>query len=449
MTDPYALSLLFLLLGLVIGALSAWLISKFRFQVRGLTREQVERQYVLKEIYDNLQRQADLYRDDLLDKEEEIRLLTGRLSSFEQHIRHLEDKLENQKEEVAALQERSRIEFENLSNRLLEEKSKQFSAQHHQQLQDILTPLREKIKAFEEGVEKRFLEETRDRISLKKEIEHLRELNLQLSQDANNLANALKGDQKTQGDWGELQLELLLEKAGLKKGLHYHAQSSYRDEEGRQKRPDFIINLPEDKHLIVDSKVSLVAYEQYFNAENGPEKEQHLKAHLNSLRQHIKDLSRKNYQNLYQINTPDYLLLFVPIEPAFGLAVRHDHRIFLDALDRNVVIVTTSTLLATMRTVSYIWKQEKQKRSVQEIARQSGLLYDKFCGFVDDLKAIGQRIDQTRNAYADAMNKLVDSKKYGDTLIGRAERIKALGAKASKNLPKDLLDTYSENGEEE
>ena len=195
--------------------------------------------------------------------------------------------------------------------------------------------------------------------------------------------------------------------------------------------------------------MSLVAYERYYNAEEAPERAQHLKAHLNSLRQHVKDLSQKNYQNLYQINTPDYLLLFIPIEPAFGLAIQHDQRLFLDALDRNVVIVTTSTLLATMRTVSYIWKQEKQKRSVQEIARQSGLLYDKFCGFVDDLQAIGQRIDQTRSAYASAMNKLVDSKKYGDTLIGRAEKIKALGAKASKSLPKELLDTYSENGEEE
>lgn len=449
MTDPQLYALLFLCLGLLTGGLAGWLIAKFYFRSTSLPQEEVDAKYVLREIHENVQQQSDLFRDDLLDKEEELRVLTGRLSSMEQTIHHLEDKLRNQKDEVESLQRRSRLEFENLANRLLEEKSKKFSAHNHEQMQNILAPLREKIKAFEDGVEKRFLEETRDRISLKKEIEHLRELNVQISQEANNLASALKGDNKAQGDWGELQLELLLEKAGLHKDLHYRVQSSFRDSDGRQKRPDFIINLPEDRHLIIDSKVSLVAYEQYFNAEDEEAREGHLKAHLDSLRKHIRDLSGKNYQNLYQINTPDYLLLFVPIEPAFALATQRDSRLFLDALDQNIVLVTTSTLLATMRTVSYIWKQEKQKRSVQKIARQSGLLYDKFCGFVDDLQSIGQRIQQTQSAYADAMNKLVDSKKYGDTLIGRAERIRALGAKATKSLPRELLEQHSDNGEEE
>jgi DNA recombination protein RmuC len=345
-----------------------------------------------------------------------------------------------QKDEMLRLQEQSRVEFENIANKLLEEKSQKFTQHNHQQIQNILSPLKEKIKTFEEGVEKRFFEETRDRISLKKEIEHLRLLNEQLSQDANNLASALKGDNKTQGDWGEIQLERLLEKAGLQKGIHYESQSSYKDENGQQKRPDFIINLPEDKHLIIDSKVSLVAYDQYFQASDEAEQQQYLKAHIASIRQHLKDLSSKNYQNLYQINSPDYLMLFIPIEPAFALAVQEDQRLFLDALDKNVVIVTTSTLLATMRTVSYIWKQEKQKRSVMEIARQSGLLYDKFVAFVDDLRQIGQRIEQTQSSYLDAMNKLSDAKRPGDTLIGKAEKIKELGAKASKSLPKELLE---------
>ncbi len=234
---------------------------------------------------------------------------------------------------------------------------------------------------------------------------------------------------------------MLLEKAGLQKDIHYQVQSSFKDQNGQQKRPDFIINLPEDKHLIVDSKVSLVAYEKYFNEEDPAEKQKYLKAHINSIRQHLKDLSSKNYQNLYQIHSPDYLLLFIPIEPAFAVAVQEDQRLFLDALDKNVVIVTTSTLLATMRTVSYIWKQEKQKRSVLEIARQSGMLYDKFVAFVDDLRQIGQRIEQTKASYHDAMNKLVDAKRPGDTMIGKAEKIRELGAKASKSLPEDLKES--------
>lgn len=449
MPDQLTLALLFLLLGLLIGGLSGWLIAKFRFRANGILFSDIEKQYVRREIFENLQQQADLHRDDLLDKEEEIRIMTGRQSSLEQHIIHLEDKLKYQKEEIAELQERSRLEFENLANRLLEEKSRKFTDLNQDQLRILLTPLREKIQAFEEGVEKRFLEETRDRISLRKEIEQLRELNQQLSEDATNLASALKGDQKTQGDWGEFQLEMLLERAGLTRDIHYQVQSSFRNEDGQHRRPDFIINLPEDKHLIIDSKVSLVAYEQYHSATSAEERDQHLKGHLDSLRRHIRDLSQKSYQQLYQINTPDYLLLFVPVEPALTLATQQDQRLFLEALDRNIVLVTTSTLLATMRTVSYIWKQEKQKRSVQEIARQSGLLYDKFCTFIEDLRAIGQRLDLAQAAYADAMNKLVDSRKYGDTLVGRAERIRELGAKASRNLPKDLLEEARENGRQE
>ena len=217
-------------------------------------------------------------------------------------------------------------------------------------------------------------------------------------------------------------------------------QTSFKDHEGKEKRPDFIINLPENKHLIIDSKVSLTAYEKFFNSDNEEKKIKHLKRHIDSTRQHLKDLNKKNYQQLYQINSPDYLLMFVPIEPAFNLAVTEDKKLFLDALDRNIIMVTTSTLLATMRTVAYIWKQEKQKKSVIEIARQSGLLYDKFVNFVNDLKGIGLRIDAAKKSHDDAMNKLVDSKKIGDTLIGRAEKIKELGAKTNKVLPKELTD---------
>lgn len=448
MPEHLILPLLTLLIGLILGGLLGWLFHLLRRQNAFLHKEEVERSYVPKALYGQLQEQADLYLGDLREKEEELRVLGSRLAGQEQVIRNLEDKLQAQKGELEQLQERSRVEFENLANRLLDEKSRKFTLQNQEQLQGILAPLREKIKAFEEGVEKRFLEETKDRVSLKKEIEHLRELNQQLSADANNLASALKGNNKTQGDWGEIQLELLLEKAGLAKGIHYEAQPSFSDN-GRQKRPDFVINLPEGKHLVLDSKVSLTAYERFFQAEGDKERQLHLRAHVDSIRQHVKNLSGKNYQQLYQIHSPDYLLLFIPIEPAFALAVQQDERLFLDALDQNIVIVSTSTLLATMRTVSYIWKQEKQKRSVLEIARQSGLLYDKFVSFVEDLRGVGQRLEQAQGAYHNAMNKLVDSKKYGDTLIGRAERIRELGARASKSLPRGMVETAQEEEEEE
>ncbi len=444
MKDPLVIGILFLFFGLLIGGLSAWLITKYRLRSQAVFPDVLTSDYVLKAVHEQLQQQADTMRTDLEEKEEEIRTLSRFLSAKEQIILNLDDRLRTQREELDALQQRSRAEFENLANRILEEKTRTFTRQNHQQLEGLLSPLREKIKAFESGIEQRFLEETRDRVSLKKEIENLRELNSQLSQEANNLVSALKGDNKAQGDWGELQLETLLQKAGLVKDIHYEVQRSYRDEEGQLKRPDFIINLPEGKHLIIDSKVSLVAYERYFNAEDAATQAQHAKTHIDSIRQHVRELSRKNYQQLYQIQSPDYLLLFIPLEPAFALATREDPRLFLDALDQHIVIVTTSTLLATMRTVSYIWKQEKQKKSVLEIARQSGMLYDKFCAFVEDLQAIGQRLDSAQLIYQDAMKKLATSKKQGDTLIGRAERIKELGARASKTLPKAWLDEVHE-----
>ena len=439
-----SLIFLYLVFGLLIGGLVAWLYAKLRFTKGVILAADLESKYVLRELHENLQQQADLHKEDLIEKQEEIRALSSQLSATQQDFKYLNEKLSNQQQEVAQLQQQARIEFENLANRLLEEKSQKFTAQNSQQLNDILNPLREKIKDFEDSIERKFIDEAKDRISLKTEIENLRMLNQQLSQDANNLATALKGDNKSQGDWGELRLEMLLEKAGLTKDIHYRAQPSFLDEDGQQKRPDFIIDLPGGKHLIIDSKVSLVAYEHFFNNNDATEKQRWLKAHCESLRKHVKDLSDKNYPHLYQINSPDYLMLFVPIEPAFNAAIQHDNKLFLDALDRNVVMVTTSTLLATMRTVSYIWKQENQQKNVLEIARHSGLLYDKLCNFVEDLRTLGQRLDLAQGAYHDAMNKLVDSKKHGHTLLGRAEKIKALGAKTSKQLPKDMLDSMEE-----
>jgi DNA recombination protein RmuC len=369
------------------------------------------------------------------------------LAAKDQNLLHLQETLLNQKQEVEQLQNKFKTEFENIANRLLEEKSRSFSQHNNQQLQTVLLPLREKIKDFEENIERKFLEETREKSSLKKELEQLHSLNQQLSTDAHNLASALKGQSKTQGDWGEYQLELVLEKAGLTKGIHYYPQLSFRDETGQIKRPDFIIQLPDNKQLIIDSKVSLTAFERFSNDPDPLQRDKHLRAHVQSLRTHIQDLSSKNYQLIDQINSPDYLLLFVPLDSALNVATQADPRLFNDAMERNIILVTTSSLLATMRTVAHLWKQEKQTRSVLDIAKQSGLLYDKFVGFVEDLKVIGNRLNGAQVAYDDAMLKLVNSPRYGDTLIGRAEKIRELGAKSTKMLPKDLTDAVQGSNE--
>ncbi len=443
-------TILFLTIGLVVGALSGWFIAKYKFasESQKISPAELNQKYVSKELFDVLQKQLDALKGDLKSKEQELRTTSNQLSAKEQDNQNLNNKLSEQKDELLHIQQRFQTEFENVANRLLEEKSKKFTELNKKQLNDILSPLREKIKDFEDGIDKKFHQQTIDQVSLKKEIEQLRDLNLQLSQDANNLASALKGDNKSQGDWGEFQLEMLLEKAGLVKEIHFQTQSSFKDDAGKEKRPDFIINLPDGKHIVIDSKVSLTAYEKFYNETDDKKRKRHLKAHIDSLKNHIKDLSSKQYQNLYQINSPDYLLLFVPIEPAFSVAVQNDSKLFLDSLEKNIVIVCPTTLLATMRTVSYIWKQDKQKRNVLEIARQSGLLYDKFCNFVEDLKSIGNKLDGAQSSYHDAMNKLTESKRFGDTLIGRAEKIKALGAKTSKSLSKEMVELVAENGEE-
>ncbi len=434
------LLMLLLLLGVFLGFLCGWLMAKFRFAGAIENQSNFKDRFVSKEMFQSIENQYNIINIELKAKQDDCLEIEKKLASRERDIMYLEEKLLNWKKDFDLLQNRAHSEFENIANRILEEKSKRFSKQNDKKLNDLLQPLRENIRDFGTDIERRFTDEAKDKVSLKKEIEQLRELNMQLSSDAQMLASALKGDSKIQGDWGELQLELLLEKAGLQKDIHYLVQPSFKDENGSDKRPDFIINLPENKHLVIDSKVSLTAYEKFYNADSEEKRKQYLSAHLESIRSHVRDLSNKKYQLLYQINSPDYLLLFIPIEPAFSVAVQHNSKLFLDALDKNIVIVTTSTLLATLRTVSYIWRQERQKKNVLEIARQSGLLYDKFVGFVDDLKDVGGKLDAAQSALHGAMNKLSDSKKYGDTLIGRAERIKKLGAKTSKQLPKELLE---------
>ena len=338
---------------------------------------------------------------------------------------------------MESLQDKFQIQFKNLANEILEEKTKKFTDQNKINLSEILNPLKEKITEFEKKVESTNKESIERNSALKEQISGLKELNLQITKEAENLTKALKGESKTQGNWGEFILESILEKSGLTKGEQYDVQVSVTNQDGKRLQPDVIIKLPEQKNIIIDSKVSLNAYEKYVNSDEGRDKEIQLKNHLISIRTHIKGLSEKNYQTMYEIGSLDFVLLFMPIEPAFSLAVQHDAELFNDAYDKNIVIVSPSTLIATLRTIASIWRQENQNRNAQEIARQGGQLYDKFVSFAEDLIKVGKNLNTTTESYQEAMKKLSDGK---DNLIRKTERIKELGAKTSKNIDQRLLD---------
>ncbi|MDR3705488.1 MAG: DNA recombination protein RmuC [Paludibacteraceae bacterium] len=428
------MDILFLIIGILVGFAAAWFIAKFKFSGdKGLSLQTIGEQYIRKEVYETERKEKDA-------KEEQLRQLNDRLARTETENKYLQERIIKNNEDLEERQRVLRLEFTNMANSLLEEKSKRFVEINEKNMSDILNPLREKIKDFEQKVDETYKEETRERISLKTEIAQIVKLNLQVSEDTNRLTSALKGDKKLQGNWGEVQLEMILEKAGLEDGIHYFKQQSLRNEDNDMFRPDFIINMPDNKNLVLDSKLSLVAYENYYNTEDEILQAKFLKEHLAALNKHINELGAKNYSQLYGINSPDYVMMFVALEPALTAALKQDLSLYEKALDKNIVLVSSSTLLATLRTISYIWKQENQKRNVVEIAKESGALYDKFVGFMDDLIKVGRSMDDTQKTYREAMNKLVDSPKKGDTIIGRFERIKKLGANASKSLPQNLID---------
>ncbi|MCB0495803.1 MAG: DNA recombination protein RmuC [Cyclobacteriaceae bacterium] len=370
-------------------------------------------------------------------QEEELREERTKQVELERQLAKAEADNENLTRRFAEEAKLMETRFENLANKILDEKSKKFTDQNKTNLNELLNPLKERIHLFEEKVEKSTKENNAWNATLKEQIAGLKELNIQITQEAEKLTKALKGDSKVQGDWGEIQLERILEKAGLEKEVHFTTQGSIRDEEGNLKRPDFIVNLPEDKHLIIDSKVSLTAYERFAGEEHEEKRATYLKQHVNSVREKIKDLSEKNYQDLYGLNAPDYVMMFIPVEPAFHLAIQHDDNLYNYALEKNIILVTTSTLLAVMRTVAFIWRQDNQNKHVLEIARVGGTLYDKFEGFTQDLIKVGNSINATQKSYKEAMGKLTEGK---GNLISQTERLKELGAKAKKSIDPKLLD---------
>ena len=377
--------------------------------------------------------QTILEKDSIRNEKEAINI---QLTKKEVDFENLWQRNKEQKEEVEKLQEKFTKEFENLANKILEEKSSKFTEQNKENMKNILTPLQDKIHLFEKKVDDTHKESIDYHAALRQQILGLREMNIQMSKETLNLTKALKGDSKMQGNWGELILERVLEKSGLEKDREYFVQQSHTNADGNRVFPDVVINLPDGKKMIVDSKVSLTAYEKFINEEDDSLKINFLKEHVNSIKRHVDQLGEKNYQDLYQIESPDFVLLFIPMEPAFALALNEDTTLYNKAFEKNIVIVTPSTLLATLRTIDSMWANQKQQENAFEIARQAGALYDKFEGFVADLIKIGKKIDESKVEYQGAMNKLVDGK---GNLITSVEKLKKMGAKAKKSLPDNIL----------
>ncbi len=362
--------------------------------------------------------------------------LTIQLTKKETDFENLWDRNKEQKQEVNELQEKFTKEFENLANKILEEKTNKFTEQNKENLKIILSPLHEKILSFEKKVEDTHKESLVQHTSLKEQIINLGQMNAQMSKETLNLTKALKGDSKMQGNWGELILERVLEKSGLEKNREYFVQLSHETADGNRVFPDVVINLPDGKKMIVDSKVTLTAYERYVNEEDDLLKIIHLKEHVNSLKRHVEQLGSKNYNDLYQMESPDFVLLFIPIESAFAIALNEDISLYNKAFEKNIIIVTPTTLLATLRTIDSIWTNQKQQENALEIARQAGALYDKFEGFVADLLKLGKKMEEAKTEYQGAMNKLVDG---NGNLITSVEKLKKMGAKAKKSLPETIL----------
>lgn len=375
--------------------------------------------------------------------QEEVHTLSESATRYREQITHLHTTLEQERKQSAEklgfllqAREQMSLEFKSIANEILEDKSRRFTASNRESIGEILKPLNEKIQHFEKKVEETYDREARERFSLEKEIRSLQELNTRISADAVNLTNALKGENKTQGTWGEVILETILEKSGLVKGREYETQVSLRAEDGSRSQPDVIVHMPENKHVIIDAKVSLKAYESFCSESDEARRAELLQQHVQSVRSHVKALSGKDYQNLMTVNSLDFVLLFMPVEAAFSVAVQQDGGLFTDAFEKNIILVGPSTLLATLRTIQNIWRYEQQSQNAIEIANSAGALYDKFVAFVADIEEVGGRIDATQKSYDKAHNKLVSGK---GNLITRIEKLKKLGARASKKHTEQVL----------
>ena len=435
------MEILWLAAGVILGGVIGWLLARQK-KVKDGFSAQLEQQLIHSQEKHKLI--SEEYEEQKLTLEKERKEKTefsNQLAYLQSDHKNLKEKLATQKEELAQLNEKLHQEFKLLANDIFEEKGKRFTEQNKTNLSEILSPLKERIGEFQKKVEDTNKQNAERNAGLAEQIKLLSDLNKQITKEAENLTKALKGDSKAQGNWGEVILERILEKSGLEKGREYETQVSETGEDGKRYQPDVVIRLPENKHIVVDSKVSLVAYERMVNAKDTDNQISQLKLHINSIKAHLKGLSEKNYQNLYGVAGLDFVLLFIPIEPAFTLAVQHDAELFNEAYSKNIVIVSPTTLIATLRTISSIWKQEYQNKNALEIARQGGALYDKFVAFIDDLTKMGTQLKTTQSTYEASMKKLYEG---AGNLVKRAETIKKLGAKTSKQLDQRLIDRAEE-----
>ncbi|WP_461630505.1 DNA recombination protein RmuC [Labilibaculum euxinus] len=451
------MEIVYIAIGIICGLVIAWFIYRRKAgQQSALHREELLKQEnafinekselshklsVLEERANNLQKEKTEVNETMNLERQKNENLTRSVSISATERKNLEERLTTQKQELEELQKKFTTEFENIATKILKENTKEFTTSNQKNMSDIMSPIKEKLMSFEKKVEETYDRELRDKISLKEEVKKLYDLNSKISDEANNLTKALKGDVKKQGNWGEVVLERILERSGLTKGQEYDREVVMQNSEGQTIRPDVIIHLPEEKHVIVDSKVSLIAYERYVNSIGDVDAEKFQKEHIVSMKAHVKELAEKHYQSSAAINSPDFVLMFMPIESSFAMAVQYDQELFNYAWDNKIVIVSPSTLLATLRTIASIWKQEQQNRNVLEIAKQGGLLYDKFVGFVEDMINLGRQMDTSKKTYATSMNKLTEG---SGNLIRRAENIRELGAKVKKKLPQSLIDRIND-----
>lgn len=431
--------ILTIIISTVIGAYLGMLFTKLKSKSDKSTLE--ERQNQLNNTINEQKQTVEKIENEREEIRREKEFLNTELTRKSSEYENLQQQNIKRDAELEERQEQLRKDFELLANKILEEKTEKFTLQNKENIKNILDPLQEKIKTFEKKVDDTQKESISMHSSLKEQLLGLKDLNQQMTKEATNLTKALKGDSKMQGNWGELVLERVLEKSGLEKDREYFVQQNFTLDDGTRVLPDVVLHLPDNKKMIIDSKVSLTDYERFVNTDF-EEREQYLKAHVNSIKKHVDQLSDKNYQDLYDIESPDFVLMFIPIEPAFAIAINEDNSLYNKAFEKNIVIVTPTTLLATLRTIDTMWNNEKQQRNAIEIARQAGALYDKFEGFVKDLTGVGKKIDDAKKDYSSAMNKLVEGK---GNLVISIEKLKKMGAKAKKSIPENILKRAEED----
>ena len=436
------LKIIFLFIGLLSGGAVAWLVVKLRNGANKAASNDLQLQLKVElKKSEKLEEDLKILNHQLTVERKEVINLNNQNATLKAHNENFRERLEEQKGELSRLQEKFALEFKNLANEIFEEKSKKFTEQNRTSLFDLLNPLKDKIEKFEQKVEGNNKDSLKWNTELKAELYHLKTLNQQITKEAESLTKALRGDSKTQGNWGEMQLEMILQKVGLEEDVHYYKEKNFKTKNGTNQRLDYIIKLPDEKYLVLDSKVSLTAYTNYFESTEEQGKVAFLKRHLASIHDHIKLLGAKNYQDLYSIKQPDFILMFVANEPALFLALKEDSHLYEKALDKNIVLVSTSTLLATLRTVSFLWKRDLQNKNADEIAQQAGALYNKFTGFTEDMLKVGNNLKQTKDNYDAAMNKLTEGR---GNLVNSTEKLRKLGAKSSKQIDSRLVDRSSE-----